>query len=98
MSNGATTSTPATTADDAAVAEPIVVQIDERAVLARVNRALKPSQQNLRKCRSDSAAHEKLGSYYLVSLDPPRIVRTHVDLAALASELQVLEPYEQVGA
>lgn len=78
--------------------EPLMVTLDDRAVLARVNRALAKQNQHLRKCRSDSAAYRKLGAYYLVSTEPVvQIVRTRVKLAVIAEELGVLEPFEQVA-
>jgi hypothetical protein len=78
--------------------EQITVTLDDRAVLARVNRALAKKHQHLRKCREDSAAFRKLGAYYLVSTEPQvQIVRTRVKLAVIADELGVLEPFEQVA-
>jgi hypothetical protein len=79
--------------------EPIKVDLDWRAVLARVNRALEKDHKQLRKCRAKSAAFRKLGEYYLVVLEPAaQIVDTRVDLTKLATELGVLEAYEQIGA
>jgi hypothetical protein len=79
--------------------EPIKVDLDWRAVLARVNRALEKDHKQLRKCRAKSAAFRKLGEYYLVVLEPAaQIVATRVDLTKLATELGVLEAYEQIGA
>jgi hypothetical protein len=80
------------------VPAPTMVTLDDRAVLARINRALAKQHQHLRKCRSDSAAYRKLGGYYLVSTEPTvQIVRTRVKLAVIAEELGVLEPFEQVA-
>jgi hypothetical protein len=78
--------------------EQIIVTLDDRAVLARINRALAKKHQHLRKCRQDSAAFRKLGAYYLVSIEPDvQIVRIKVKLAVIAEELGVLEPFEQVA-
>lgn len=78
--------------------EPITVELDSRAVLARVNRVLAKQSKNLRKCRRDTAAYRKLGEYYLVTLEPVvQIERTKVDIGTFARELNVLEAFEQIG-
>jgi hypothetical protein len=79
--------------------ESIKVDVDERAVLARVNRALEKEHKQLRKCRANTAAHRKLGEYYMVAYEPTvKIVETRVDLTKLATELGALEAYEQIGS
>ena len=88
----------AATGTTTAATEPITVQIDERALLARVNRALAKNNMHLKKCRRDSSAYRKLGEYYLVSFgESVQIVEIRVDLVEKARQLSVLEAYEQLG-
>ncbi len=92
MSNGTTSEA---VADD----KPITVEIDWRAVLARVNRALAKDHKQLRKCRRGTAAFRKLGEYYLVAMEPAvQITQTNVELTTFATELGLLEAYEVVSA
>ncbi len=67
-------------------------KVVERALVARVNRQLGKKGEALRKCRSDSRWHNDLGSFYLVG--GGMILAQHIDLAALAREMKVMEPWE----
>ena len=70
------------------------VKLSERAVLARVNRALAKEDEIIRICREDSRWHPELGRFYSVDLSQNVIMSKHVDLEKWARELKVMKPYE----
>lgn len=68
--------------------------ISERALLARINRAL--SGEILKKCRIDSRQWSSLGDYYTVDLNSNAVIHTDIDLEAYGRELGCLEEYEEL--
>lgn len=74
------------------------VPVSERALFARVARALEKDGEILRRCRSDSRWINDLGRYYTVQQSPSNsISRMHLDLEREARELQLLRPSEQLA-
>ena len=70
------------------------VKLSERAVLARVNRALAKNDEILRICRKDSRGHLELGRFYSVDLSRDVVKSKGVDLEKWAREMKVMKPYE----
>jgi hypothetical protein len=70
------------------------VKLSERALLARINRALAKEDEGLRRCREDSRDFHNLGRYYRVDYFHNGIVGTDVDLESLGRELKVLADWE----
>ena len=70
--------------------------VSERAVIARINRALAGNWEALRVNRPGTKWESELGRYYLVDLSLNTINAQHVDLAELAAELEVLKGYEEL--
>jgi hypothetical protein len=71
------------------------VPVSMRAVIARVNRALKPNDEKLKVTRGDRWRHE-LGDYYVVNWSRNWIVNKQVDPEEMARELKVLQEWERV--
>lgn len=75
--------------------EKLLVPISERALVARIQRKLKPDGQRLIKHRVGTPAYNGLGQYCIVNqfdADPA----THQDLEKLAKALGCLKPYEKL--
>ena len=66
--------------------------ISERALLARINRAL--VGEIVKKCRADSKQWPSLGTHYSVDLTSNTIIHTHIDLEAYGRELGCLTEFE----
>lgn len=73
------------------------VPISERALLARINRKLKPDYEALRRAREDSCGFNELGRYFLLDLYRNAVVEMHVDLEMKGRELGVLRDYETLS-
>lgn len=73
-----------------------IAPISERAVLARINRKLKPDNKQLKKCKADSQGYGELGDYYEVDLNLNAVTATHVDLQQRGTEMKVLADFEQI--
>lgn len=74
-----------------------LIPVSERALLARVNRQLiKTGEQIMRCSPKNVSAENELGRFYRVNV---RVggVQKHVDLEDLARELEVLKPYEKLA-
>ena len=72
------------------------IPVSERALLARLNRALSKEDQMLKKCREDSRWYNDLGDYALVEMSRNQWIDTHVDLEALGREKGLLKEFEQL--
>ena len=72
------------------------VPVTERAVVQRLNRALRPQEMVLKACRSGQW-HAELGDWYLVNFRYNAVYRKHVDLEAMAREEGVLKDWEEVA-
>jgi len=66
------------------------VPVSRRALLQRIERALRERGEYLRAARAPQ--QKQLGTYYLVN--ERGVVRRNVDFLKLANELKVLEPWE----
>jgi hypothetical protein len=71
------------------------VPVTERALIQRINRALRQDDQILRQARGEHARRE-LGNFYIVDVGRNFLAAQHVDLEALARELGVLKAYEHI--
>jgi len=70
------------------------VPVSPRALLQRINRALRSNLRGVRKARGDR--WPELGEYYLMDFNRNTILRMKVDLEQLGRELEVLQPFEQL--
>ena len=70
--------------------------VKERALEARVRRALEKDGIALKKARYGTSAYGNLGSYYMVDYSRNAITDTHVDLVAWAKELGVMQEWEEL--
>ncbi|MCW5756977.1 MAG: hypothetical protein KIT54_07070 [Phycisphaeraceae bacterium] len=73
------------------------VQLSERALFGRVNRALQREGQSLRRCRIDSRDYANLGRYFVVDDSRNYVVGKDIDLEELAREVGVLRGYETLA-
>jgi hypothetical protein len=71
------------------------VPVSMRAVIARINRKLKPDDQMLKITRGQRAWLD-LGKYYVINFNRNFVVDHHVDPETEARELGVLKDYERV--
>ncbi len=72
------------------------VPVSERALYARINRALQHKGQMLRRLREGTRAFAQLGRYYVLDLDRNLVIWDHTDIEAVARELNVMEPQESL--
>ncbi|GAB3377704.1 hypothetical protein [Azotobacter armeniacus] len=72
------------------------VKVTERALLARINRALRKDNQQLYRCREGSQAHGELGDFYAVDTALDVIMAKHIDLAMWARDMGVLPDWEEL--
>jgi hypothetical protein len=70
------------------------MKVSERALYARINRALKREEQMLRTARKYDPS---VGRYYLIDANRNILLDTHVDLEALGRELGVRGSQEQLS-
>jgi len=70
--------------------------VSERALEARVRRALAKEGQQLKRNNSQQWA-EDLGSIYIVDSSTNSVIATHCELAKLADELGVLKAHERLA-
>lgn len=73
------------------------VPVSERAVLARINRKLAKSGEQIRKCRADSGPHATLGDYYCVNTKGNFVVYGDAELDRIGRLLGVLRPFEELA-
>lgn len=64
--------------------------VSERALVARINRALAKQSEKLRRCRKDARGFSNLGAYYLLDVYQSQVIDTHVDIEAFGRQLNVL--------
>jgi hypothetical protein len=57
--------------------------VSERALIARINRRLRPNFEAVRRCRPDSHAYGDLGDYYVVDTNRNALGRHRMDRAEL---------------
>lgn len=71
--------------------------VSERAVVARINRALAKDNRTLRTTRADSRWYSNTGRHYVIDIAQNCILWTDVDLEELGRELGVLADYETIA-
>jgi len=71
---------------------PVKRIITHRALLARINRALKAKAQQVKRSRKDGRDFAALGAYYVVS--GGAVTAHHLDLAEYGRKLGLLADYE----
>lgn len=72
------------------------VKVSERALMARINRKIKPDELQLKKCREDARGYDYLGEFYTIDFSNNTVDDTHIDLTAYAKELGVLAGHEEL--
>ncbi len=72
------------------------VPVGERALIARINRKLKPEGEKLKKLRGERWLND-LGQYYVVNEHFNRVEQQHVDLEELARACGALEAWEHLA-
>ena len=70
------------------------VPVSMRALLARINRKLRPDQEAIRKNRG--AWSTDIGEYYVLNWNHNRIENSHADPVAIGRELGCLQKWEEV--
>ncbi len=73
---------------------PIKMPVDQRAVVARLRRAMAKDGLTVRACRSDSRSWRTLGDWYVLDIQSNFIREHHCDLESLAREFGALQPHE----
>jgi len=73
-----------------------VVSLSERAVLARVNRALRPKGQRMCRHRPNWQGFDCLGRFYLLDYTTSTVVDTQIDLETFGRELNVIAAWEEM--
>ena len=76
------------------------VLVSERALVARINRKLRPDFEALRRCRPDNRAYHELGDYYVVDTYRNAVGRHGMDRAELevyGRELDCLKQWEKLS-
>jgi len=73
------------------------VPVSERALVARIDRAMAKNGETLKRCREDSRWFNELGRYYTVNVSINGITDKHVDLEKLGRKMGVLSEYETLG-
>jgi hypothetical protein len=79
---------------DGSEGTPLKRTITHRALLARINRALKAESKQVKRSRKDSRDFADLGAYYTVDFNRNAVTARNVDLAEYGKQLGLLEPYE----
>lgn len=71
------------------------VPVTHRALVQRINRALKKDNKNLKAARSEKVSQE-LGGYFVVDLHRNAVVSKDVDLEEFGRELGALQKFERL--
>ncbi len=75
---------------------PQKVKVSERAIVARISRALAKEGEALRRCRRDSRSYSTLGDYYVIDINRNFVTSTDIDLEKWAREMKVLQAWEEM--
>jgi hypothetical protein len=73
----------------------VKIGVSVKALVARINRKLKPDDEKLHRSRSPRMVID-VGEYYVVRWPVGGVVLDHLDLEDYARELGVLQPYEEL--
>jgi hypothetical protein len=74
------------------------ITVNERALFARVNRALAKEGERLHRAREGTRAYNDVGRYYVVDLQTNSIAAKDCDLEALAKDMKLLAEWEKLAA
>lgn len=74
------------------------VPVTARALVQRINRALKKEHQQVRATRGTGNMWITLGDFYVVDIQGHFIDSHHVDIEKLARNLDVIEAWEELEA
>jgi hypothetical protein len=80
---------------DAEMTKTNKLPVSTRALLARINRALRDQNRELRPTKGHKA-REEFGDFYVVDTGKNQLVEWNIDLAKYALELGCLQPYERL--
>jgi hypothetical protein len=69
--------------------------VSTRAILARINRALRDQNRELRPTKGHKA-QEEFGAFYIIDTGKNQLVEWNIDLAKYVFELGCLQPYERL--
>lgn len=78
---------------------PKTVPVSKRALIQRINRALKKDDEALKTARG-SQTSSTVGDFFIISLDPRMgrsVLHQDVDIERLGRKLGVLKPFEQLS-
>jgi hypothetical protein len=81
---------------DMGKAKRMMAPVSRRALIQRINRKLRATNELLRAYRGDGRGRQNLGDLYVLDLRRNFAVRTHVDLEQIGRELGVLHAWEEV--
>ncbi len=70
------------------------IVVSERALFARISRAVRKDEMLLRRCRKDNRDYHYLGDYYTVLLSSSGLAYRNLDLEDYGREVGALKPYE----
>jgi hypothetical protein len=73
------------------------VSVTQRALIARINRALAKQDELLKTCREDGPSFHQLGRYYIVDINRNMLLHSDIDLEELGRELGVFRGYEALA-
>lgn len=73
------------------------ITVNERALFARVNRALAKNGERLCRARAGTRAHSDVGRYYVIDLQSNSIAAKDCDLEALAKDMKLLADWEMLA-
>ena len=71
------------------------VPVTRRALLQRINRALKKDGEMLKATRGERARQD-LGDYYIIDLNLNAVLHKDVDLESCGRDLKVLQKFERL--
>jgi hypothetical protein len=74
------------------------ITLTERALFARLSRALSKEGKALRRCRQDTRNHNELGDVYCVNTEKNLVEAKHIDIVKWAREMKILKAWEKVEA
>jgi hypothetical protein len=72
------------------------VPVTVRALIARINRKLKASDEVLKATRGEGRARQEFGDFYVLDFNRNAVMQKNVDPEQLGRELGVLKPWEEV--
>ena len=70
------------------------VQVRERALTQRINRALAKRGEKLLKAKQGSKKCQQVGEYYIIDISRNVVTGQHIDIEKLGRDLGTLKPYE----